>query len=64
MSLPYDIARCHGTDHPVCSDCRRREPGRAEWPTYIKPPVDVVDDSQCEFYIPPASRTTTKAVQR
>lgn len=61
MILPYDIARCSGTDHAACSDCRRREPGRAEWQTCIEPPIE---HGRCDAYIPPVWRTTTKAVQR
>lgn len=61
MKLPHDYARCHGADVPECSDCRRREPGRAEWQAYIAPqPVD----GRCDYYIPPQYRTTTKEVTR
>ena len=61
MTLFYDIARCSGTDHAACSDCRRREPGRAEWQTCIKPPIQ---DERCDAYIPPVWPKTAKAVQR
>lgn len=61
MTLPYDVARCRGTDHAACSDCRRREPGRAEWQTCIEPPIQ---DGRCDAYIPPVWPKTAKAVQR
>ena len=61
MTLPYDVARCRGTDHAACRDCRRREPGRAEWQTCIKPPIK---DGRCDAYIPPVWPKTAKAVQR
>ena len=42
--LPYDYARCAGfEDNPVCVDCRRREPGRSVYQSYLVPedaPVD------------------------
>ena len=56
MTLPYDIARCHGNAEPLCSDCRRREPGREQWQTCIAPPIK---DGKCDYYIPPTYRTTT-----
>ena len=40
MSLPYDIARCAGTVHELCSICRRREPGSPYWQVQIGPAID------------------------
>ena len=40
MTLPYDYARCTGTDRPECQDCRRREPGRDVWQVVITIPPD------------------------
>lgn len=59
MTLPYDIARCPGTTHPLCSQCRRREP-RREWlqPYLSSAPIDM-QTARCEAYIPPAHITTT-----
>ena len=37
-TLPYDYARCTGTDRPECQDCRRREPGRDENRWMMMPP--------------------------
>ena len=49
MTLPYDIARCPGTDDPRCASCRRREPGRPEWQTYIAPRIT---NAGCRHRIP------------
>lgn len=49
MTLPYDYARCAGTTHPTCQSCRRREPGREQWQSYIAPPIEL--DGQCDYYI-------------
>jgi hypothetical protein len=50
-NLPYDKARCHGIDRaPICSDCRRKEPGDPVRQVYVYPPVCWRD---CEFYIGP-----------
>lgn len=51
MALPYDIARCTGTTHPICGTCRRREPGRAEWQTMIAPSKYVT--THCKNHIAP-----------
>ena len=39
MTLPYDIARCHGRDWPECVDCLRRlAPDNPNgWQTYTMP---------------------------
>ena len=37
-TLPYDYARCVGTDRPECQDCRRRDPGRDVWQAVMMPP--------------------------
>ena len=50
MGLPFDIARCFGTTDPACQDCRRREPGREDWQTYIAPPIE---DGKCDSRIAP-----------
>ncbi len=50
MTLPFDIARCTGTTHPTCQWCRRKEPGRDGWQTYIVPPIDTLV-GQCESLI-------------
>ena len=38
MTLPYDYARCSGTDKPECRDCLRRDPGRDIWWWVMTPP--------------------------
>ena len=47
--LPYDIARCSGTDAALCRMCRRREPGNIQWQGYIAPAYD--DVTGCEHLI-------------
>lgn len=51
MSLPYDVARCHGANDDgaylinkpgyLLADCiaclRRTSPGRPEWQSYVAP---------------------------
>ena len=41
MTLPYDIARCHGRDWPECVDCLRRlsqdRPGFTDGPDWRRP---------------------------
>ena len=49
MTLPYDYARCVGTDRPECSDCRRREPGRDVWQAVMTIPPDF--DEKCPLKI-------------
>jgi hypothetical protein len=53
VTLPYDIARCRGLDLPLCQDCRRREPGREHWQTYISPAIKWIAGGErvCEFRI-------------
>ena len=42
MTLSYDIARCSGTTHAACQECRRREPGRPTWQAYMPAPIDML----------------------
>lgn len=44
--LPFDIARCPGNGSPICEQCRRREPGKSDWQSYIAPQAtdDVCDN--------------------
>lgn len=42
MILPYDVARCCGTQAVICTDCRRREPGRAGYQTRMLPPASAL----------------------
>lgn len=58
MTLPYDIARCPGTTHQNCIDCRRREPGRTEWQSVIEPAIWI--DGVCKNKIEPEPIKTTK----
>jgi hypothetical protein len=51
-TLPYDYARCPGTPRPECQVCRRREPGREQWQTYIAPPIDLLTGACAEFIEP------------
>jgi hypothetical protein len=53
MTLPYDVARCVGVkDRPECQNCRRKEPGRPEWQTFISPPMKfLVNLESCEHQI-------------
>ena len=50
MTLPYDYARCAGTTYAACQNCQRREPGRAEWQSYIAAPIAL--DGTCSHQIP------------
>ena len=56
MNLPFDIARCGGTTAPLCQQCRRREPGRDYWQTYIEPKWNTAG---CENYIGSVITVTT-----
>lgn len=56
MTLPYDYARCAGTTHPTCQWCRRREPGRERWQSYIAPPIDTLTGECSSFIEPPPTR--------
>lgn len=51
MTLPYDYARCTGATHKNCQVCRRREPGRKQWQSYIMPAIEV--DGRCSNFIEP-----------
>lgn len=55
-TLPFDYARCPGTTHVACQVCRRRDPGRAEWQSYMQPPIDMLT-GQCPEFI--GHQTTT-----
>ena len=62
MTLPYDYSRCAGTTHPTCQFCRRREPGREQWQSYIAPPIDTLTGDCGSFIEPPrtyVSNSTT-----
>jgi hypothetical protein len=48
--LPYDYARCSGTTHATCQNCRRRELGRPEWQSYMAAPIAL--DGACSGQIP------------
>lgn len=50
MTLPYDYARCVGTDRPECQDCRRREPGRDMWQAVMTIPPET-EDGKCPMKI-------------
>lgn len=52
ITLSYDHARCAGTAHPTCKWCRRREPGREQWQSYIAPPINMMT-GECSSYIAP-----------
>lgn len=53
-SLPYDIARCKGALYSaICSDCRRREPGRVEHQAYMTTPFEAMTHGYCPNYIKP-----------
>ena len=56
MTLPYDYARCAGTTHPTCQWCRRREPGREQWQSYIAPPINTLTGECGSFIDPPPAR--------
>ena len=51
-TLPFDIAGCFGAHEEKCQTCRRREPGREDWQTYIAPPIA---DGKCDSYIAPVA---------
>lgn len=51
MTLPYDYARCSGTTHQTCQVCRRREPGREQWQSYIAAAIAL--DGTCSNFIEP-----------
>jgi hypothetical protein len=53
MTLPYDYARCAGTTHQTCQWCRRREPGREQWQSWMPPPIDTLTGACAEFIEPP-----------
>ena len=61
MTLPFDYARCTGTTHPTCQHCRRREPGREEWQSYIRPPIDTLTGECVEFIEPAPTKYSTGA---
>ena len=52
MFLPFDYARCGGTTHQTCRLCRRREPGREQWQTYVAQQMDMMT-GQCPNFIEP-----------
>lgn len=54
MPTPYDIARCHGVRHQgvlsdQCKTCKRTDPPRHVWQTYIE---GMLDYGFCENRIP------------
>ena len=51
-TLPFDYARCAGTTRTDCQVCRRREPGREQWQSYIAPPIDMLTGECAEFIEP------------
>lgn len=64
MTLPYDVARCFGTDVPLCRSCRRTEPGRDVWQVYTLARIDRIARA-CPNYIDTDAKlsdnsTTTK----
>lgn len=48
MSLPYDIARCHGNGSPACEDCQRRTAPWGEWQPVVAPHAT---EDGCELQI-------------
>lgn len=54
--LPYDTARCPGTDHAICQPCRRLEPGHPQWQVTIAPPIDKAA-GECGMFIAPIKGT-------
>lgn len=58
MTLPYDYARCAGTTHPLCQVCRRREPGRDQWQSWMQPPIDTLT-GECVSFIEPKKQGAT-----
>jgi len=57
MTLPYDIARCHGVNidgewREGCEDClRRTDAGSPDRQAYITPPAIIV--FECEYRLEP-----------
>lgn len=51
-TLPYDYARCNGTPHDTCKDCRRKEPGHPTYQSYMSPPVKAT--GVCDWRIGPS----------
>lgn len=57
MSLPYDVARCSGTQAcHLCADCRRKEQGNQERHVTIMPTFDALTYGTCTNYIKPEVR--------
>lgn len=63
MTLPYNIARCEGVSFKEdgqidwrkgCEDCRRREPGRKQYQSYMVPPEIIA--FWCEYRIEPIEK--------
>lgn len=52
MTLPFDYARCAGTTHAACQQCRRTEPGREQRQSYVFPAIDPLT-GQCGNFISP-----------
>lgn len=61
-ALPFDYARCAGTTHAACQVCRRREPGREQWQSYIVAPIDMLT-GQCSSFIGHETTTTNKTTR-
>ena len=62
MTLPYGYARCAGTAHETCQWCRRREPGREQWQSYVVPAIDVMTGQCSNFIKPPKTYATNSTV--
>lgn len=54
-TLPFDYARCNGTQHDTCKDCRRKEPGHPTYQSYMSPPI--TQDGACRYRIAPVTTT-------
>lgn len=54
MTLPYDFARCHGSNDRTacfkCVTCARTDKGREEYQAYILPAIDL-KTLECPNYI-------------
>lgn len=52
-SLPYDVARCHGTYEPLCDRCARLVfSGPRDCHEYLQPWIDQqIQDGQCPQFI-------------